>query len=298
MSDELSPDARALLDAARGMDDPGPGAKSRVKRRVLGAVATTAAVGASGAVAKAAGGSAAAGTTASAVATSGVAATTSGVAAAGAAGVTGVGVVAAKALAVATLVGASVTVGVVQPWERSDDAPRLVVTEAPTVETAPVERASTQDPDDRHAPELATRSEVIAGERAEEPEVLEQAPAEEPDVLEHAPTQAREVPRRRVTSDDPAEDRTEATPNDLAAELALLSRAQHAHARGDFDAALAALDEHERRFPAGDLVAERRGHRAIVLCADDPASGRPFATRFLREHPRSPLARRVRRACE
>lgn len=85
----------------------------------------------------------------------------------------------------------------------------------------------------------------------------------------------------------------------LAAEVELITAAKTALDAGDPDAALARLADHARRFPIGQLANERRGYRAIALCeAGKPAAGRGEARVFLDAHPGSPLATRVRRACE
>lgn len=85
----------------------------------------------------------------------------------------------------------------------------------------------------------------------------------------------------------------------LAAEVELITAAKTALDTGDPDVALARLADHARRFPDGQLASERRGYRAIALCeAGKPAAGRGEARLFLDAHPGSPLAPRVRRACE
>jgi len=85
----------------------------------------------------------------------------------------------------------------------------------------------------------------------------------------------------------------------LAAEVELITAAKTALDADDPDAALTRLADHARRFPDGQLANERRGYRAIALCeAGKPAAGRGEARVFLDAHPGSPLAPRVRQACE
>jgi hypothetical protein len=66
----------------------------------------------------------------------------------------------------------------------------------------------------------------------------------------------------------------------LAAEQALLDPARAAIARGDGAAALADLDAHERRFPAGALSQEREAMaiHALVLTGDRARAERRAAT--------------------
>lgn len=92
---------------------------------------------------------------------------------------------------------------------------------------------------------------------------------------------------RRIEADD-----------DLAGELVLIQQAQRALARGDGDAALAALDVHARTHPHGRLVEERQAARVLALCAAGRAEeARAAATRFLIRYPRSAQAARVQGAC-
>ncbi|MBK7825909.1 hypothetical protein [Nannocystis sp.] len=94
----------------------------------------------------------------------------------------------------------------------------------------------------------------------------------------------------------------EAVPGDsssLAAEAALLQRAQTALAAGDPEAALARLGEHARGFKDGVLARERDALRVTALCAAGRVGeGRAEAAAFLAAHAGSLLAERVRGACE
>jgi hypothetical protein len=85
---------------------------------------------------------------------------------------------------------------------------------------------------------------------------------------------------------------------DLEAEMGLLTSAQAAIQRGDYSAALAKLDEHQKAFPSGVLSEERTAARIVALCAAGrQADARSLATAFLARHPSSPLAPRVRTSC-
>ena len=90
-----------------------------------------------------------------------------------------------------------------------------------------------------------------------------------------------------------------APPSDLDVEIALLQDANGAIRAKDGARALRLLDEHARRFPNGALGEESEAARVFALCAIGRADeARDVAGRFLREHPRSPLAQRVSRACD
>jgi hypothetical protein len=78
------------------------------------------------------------------------------------------------------------------------------------------------------------------------------------------------------------------------AELRSLERARSATARGDYKAALAAIAEHQREFPAGKLAEEREVLRIkslLGLGLDDNA--RSAASAFRRNFPTSALLPRV-----
>jgi hypothetical protein len=84
----------------------------------------------------------------------------------------------------------------------------------------------------------------------------------------------------------------------LAEEVSILSRATselRAHRPGD---ALRLLDEHQRRFPGGRLVEERRAARIQALCAlGNRSAAESELTRLARSSPRSPHLARAQKAC-
>jgi len=85
----------------------------------------------------------------------------------------------------------------------------------------------------------------------------------------------------------------------LAEEARLLREAETARRGGDIALASERLAEHRRRFPRGALTTEREAARILVLCdAGRAGEAKKLAARFLRRYPRSPLADRVRSACE
>jgi outer membrane protein assembly factor BamD (BamD/ComL family) len=80
----------------------------------------------------------------------------------------------------------------------------------------------------------------------------------------------------------------------LETEIALLQRARRALATHDPVRALAALDRHRRRWPAGELLQEREvlSIQALIL-ANDRDDARRRADRFLAHFPASTLAATV-----
>jgi hypothetical protein len=76
----------------------------------------------------------------------------------------------------------------------------------------------------------------------------------------------------------------------LAVEQALVERARSALVRSRPADALAALDQHERRFPDGKLAEEREAIRVLALAADgEHEQARKSAKRFRKRYPRSLL---------
>jgi len=94
-----------------------------------------------------------------------------------------------------------------------------------------------------------------------------------------------------------------ATPVRLAppaepADLGLVADMQLALRQGDPRRALAAVHEHEVRFPASELAPEREGVKAIALCAGaSPRDAARIGGAFVDAHPRSTLLARIRAAC-
>jgi outer membrane protein assembly factor BamD (BamD/ComL family) len=85
----------------------------------------------------------------------------------------------------------------------------------------------------------------------------------------------------------------------LDSELAVLGQAQEDLHAGLPAQALRRLAEYDRRFGKGTLNEERRAIGAIALCQAQPGpAAQAQAERFLRDEPQSPLAGRVRSACE
>jgi hypothetical protein len=86
---------------------------------------------------------------------------------------------------------------------------------------------------------------------------------------------------------------------EVEAEVQILRDAHAALQAGDPAGALALLDVHARRFPAGALAEEREATRPAALCVlGRTADARQAAAQFLRSFPDSLHAARVRKVCD
>lgn len=298
---ELSKESRALLDAARDGDEPSAFDRRRVRRAltrkiaVAGAVAAaagTASHAAAGGVATGTGAASGSAAAAAGVGVAGAGAGTIGVGAGAGAVATGLGV---KLLASVAVVGAmsAGTIGYVA-YQAPKPAPRIsasVQVEAPLA--PPVSSVSAGLP--RARPGVDTN-----GAKAESPESAPPAPS----LVTRAPSREIETPTAPLAATDkaivtakPSNSSALSSEPDLNAELDLLREAQRALQANDGARALSLFEEHERRFPGGPLSEEAEAGRVFSLRQVGRSSeARDLASRFLREHPRSPLAPRVARA--
>ena len=104
------------------------------------------------------------------------------------------------------------------------------------------------------------------------------------------PAPVASAPRRVSRATSPS--------GDLAAETALIARAQAATNRGEGEEALRLLEQYDRRFSQGALAEERAAAHVFALCSSGQRGmARDEAARFLARWPRSPQAARVRSAC-
>ena len=306
---ELSPQARAILEAAAPLDEPSENDRARVREAVMSAVATGTAAATAGAASSAAASSSAAST---AVAASGVAGGGT------VAGVSSMGLAGAKAVAALAALAATVGVATTQPWGEAAEpgvaAPaeaRSGGDEAPLVEgrgsrgqadseEAGSEEADSEEADSEDGIAGAAFVEAQPSETAGNPASFDRSAAgqriDSPTDLQQTTAGSPSARSRVAAAAQPPSGADQSTPDPLAAEIVLLRRARRALGEGDLRAALAALDEHQARFADGALAAERAGTRALVLCMRDGSS--EAARAFLRDHPRSPLAPRVRAACD
>jgi hypothetical protein len=110
----------------------------------------------------------------------------------------------------------------------------------------------------------------------------------------------RSVSRRPEISDPPAAVIAPSPALDsLNPELTVLRQAQEDLRAGLPAQALRRLNDYDHRFGKGALEEERRAVAAIALCQVDPGpAAKAQAEHFLRTAPASPLAERVRSACQ
>jgi hypothetical protein len=265
---ELGAEAQSLIDDARGGDQPSAADRERMRGKLVAQL---------GAAAFA---SAAAGTAASAAATGGAPASST----AGAGAASGAGMFGATKIVLATLVvgalGAGAVLGLRGARSTPAAAPRAAV-EAAVTPVAPVE------------PQLEPAPVLPAPVVAPAP-VVEPAPS-----APEAPRPARRASDKRApaaASPEPPRSELSADPGALAAELALLSRAQTALRTGKPREALELVREHEQRFARGSLSQERLGIAALSRCAlgDD---GAEVVRELSAAAPNSPMLQRVREAC-
>ncbi|MCA9618260.1 MAG: hypothetical protein KC731_04545 [Myxococcales bacterium] len=154
---------------------------------------------------------------------------------------------------------------------------------------------------------------AVAGIASREP--MAEVPATAPSSREAVPVVAEapvvgarpEVVATAVPDDGPAVTRpggvpSTATPtpgSDVQQEVALLQEAQRKLSGGDARGALRLLDEHARRFPRGALAQEAEAARVLALCqAGQRSAAREAARRFVERAPSSPMAERLRHACD
>ncbi|PCC75026.1 hypothetical protein SAMN02745121_03768 [Nannocystis exedens] len=179
------------------------------------------------------------------------------------------------------------TVEPAPPVDTRESAPGVTVEPAPSVVTR------------EHAPPVVT-GEPVGAERASPLATAEPAallttaePVSPVATVEPAAPVAR--PRDGGTVGEPA---SSPAADPLAREAELIAGVRAAIDAGRTDDALAGLRRHQRDFPAGVLLRERLGLRALALCRSERASeGRSEAEAFLRAHADSALAARVRLDC-
>jgi hypothetical protein len=126
------------------------------------------------------------------------------------------------------------------------------------------------------------------------------APAVSPVIMPIEPVTPAVAPRRAPAHHAHVVARAEAPTNRLAEETALLAASNAELRGGDATRALKLLDDYDRRYPAGVLREEVLATRAIARCQlglTPDAASRHAADTFLRRHPASPLASRVRSSC-
>lgn len=236
---DLKPEARALLHAARGAESLGREDRARIKRGVLMQVAV---LGASASV----GG--------------------------GAAAMSLVTKITLVVSAVAAVGGGAASVWV---WQR------------PAPDHTAVTRRSTV---------AAKSAEAASAPARGAPPVAEEARLPLPEPARHEGGRPRRAPPAAAPA---AEAPSPALVESLDSELRVLRQAQDDLRAGLPAQALRRLRDFDRRFGAGSLGQERQAVAAIALCQVNPgATAQARAEAFLRSTPESPLAARVRSACD
>lgn len=284
---ELGATERNLLAVLAEADEPTDADRERVRALVLHRVATATGIAAATYVA----GSTAAGSataTGSAAATSGAAAVSAAgtIPAALASSTTASSAIASSGAATVVATTAAVT------WKGA-----IVTKIAAAVVSVGVAsgagwyavNSQTQSQPVVSAPQAVSLAVTPKAEPAVAPAMV---PAAEPVVEAPKPAEAPAVVHRSAAVDPKA-------PDHLSDEADLLKRVQRAVNSGDTGTALSLLQQHATTYPSGVLVQERIGLRAITLCrAGQRDQGMAEATRFLKGNPSSPLADRVKSACE
>jgi hypothetical protein len=272
MNDDLSPEVQDLIDRGR-LDAPSNEERASMKRAVLGRIAIGTLTVSSTVAASASMPSAGAGA-------AGVGAAVTSLAGSKFGSVAG--------LVLSVVLGGSTAAGVIV-WREHDRTHGSAASLAPSTQ----DRTKTA-----RTGEAASRADA---EERTEPEPVTVVPPSMPAEVNPAPPVTSLVPHA-VSAPGP---RRKQVPSTLEAELPLLEEAQEALRAGDAASALARLNEQARRFPNGELTEEREAAHAIAACRldgdrgeDDRGGGRAEVEAFVRTHPASPLADRVRQACE
>jgi hypothetical protein len=262
---DLTPDARAILDAGRDLDSAGDLEKARVRRALFAKIAAGGAVLTAASSAAADGGVSASGAVASSATASGAVGTAAG------GGVAAGGTIALAKILIPLAVIVGGGAGGFVAWRAQRAlAPTAPVAPAPVV--APVVQPVP-------APALAPPAPTLA-------------PAPEPAARIAPAHHARVAAPSHIDAPVPA--------NRLAEETALLASANAELRSGDARRALSLLDDYDHRYPAGVLREEVLATRVIARCQLGPSAGkiaRRGAAAFLARHPASPLAPRVRSSC-
>ncbi len=151
-------------------------------------------------------------------------------------------------------------------------------------------------------------ADVSRSERARKRHVPSPAHAAKAGVLLPAsfvPQQVSAEPVAPVATSTPALANTpgaapvEASRPSTLAELVLIRRALSALRAGSPAGALRALAEHRANHPAGALLSEREGLYVVALCEEGQLeTGRRHKAAFLQRFATSPIATRVRAACQ
>jgi hypothetical protein len=287
LSRHLSPRARAVIDAARGADEPTLADKNRVRAAVF------AHVGVAAAASKAA----------ASDATVSKATVSKATASEGSLGAT-------KLLGLKIVVGVAIVGGMglggyflarggdQAPGTTTPAETRAVLAEpaVPEPVAGPAGPTGNAGPGVAIAPAGALDDEQGDQEDQEEMafEPVAVAPARRGDRTQ------TDKPRSRARQTQAPQDESDGVDpvQALKEEQALIASAKSALDAGDTGRAMRSLSEHAGRFPRGILAEERTALRVMTLCASgDVDQAEKERAGFLARWPRSPHAGRVRGAC-
>jgi hypothetical protein len=148
------------------------------------------------------------------------------------------------------------------------------------------------------------RAAVVAASGTAVPQVVAEpspvAPSDALDAPREPEPEPAEAPRKRSAPASPLPPPA-ATPGPASPapgeELALLQRAERAVRADNAALALALIDELEARYPRSTLLEERSAIELLAHCRAGATDARTRAARFLRQHPSSLYAGRVRELC-
>jgi hypothetical protein len=196
--------------------------------------------------------------------------------------------------AVAMTLATKVTVAALTVAVLGGGSASLLAWKAHTAPPAALHRTASRHSVPRTPPALAVRPAAEAPAVVEEPRPKPLPP--EMRRREMARGEARPAGAESVPS---VERPPSPTLDSLDPELTVLRQAQEDLRSGLPAQALRRLAEYDRRFGKGTLNEERRAIGAIALCQAHPGpAAQAQAERFLRAAPQSPLAGRVRSACQ
>ncbi len=176
-----------------------------------------------------------------------------------------------------SIVGGACVLGFGLAGLRTTDPPRARLSHAPLT-NAQVEPSATTSPTAAVEASVARPDDATIG-----PSVARSAAA---GTVAAMPPATK--PPRRPSSDT----------QDLAAELALLETATAAFGAGRWAAVGVALDEHRRRFPAGQLGSEREATVVMLACARGDAGATDHALAFLTRPQAAPFRNRIASMCQ
>ncbi len=263
---QLTPEARAIIDAASVAEAPPARAKKRIHAAILAGIATGAAEGTAGA----------------------------GAATASAAAGWGVGLKLLLPLMIAGFgAGGAYVAGVFDAGVEDAGEQSAVSSQQSAVNRS--EPPPATEPMAATEPMPTTESEPMPTTEPEPAGSAEPAPVAEPAPEPKPKKIARAKPRPKHL---PAPVPALATASSIAEEMRLIGRARKALGAGDNAAAVAIAAEHAQRFPSGQLTQERDAVRVRARCNRGDANARGAAEKFLARWPKSPYAAQVRGSCK